>query len=212
MKQPEITFHTVSRETFLHIEALIDKHSSALQGYVDQLFWWNNKINLVSRGVSRETLWEHIRHSLLLNELDCFTSADLIVDAGTGGGLPGLPLAIINREKSFILNDIVSKKIWAVKQIAMEVGIENVQFNEQSIEDLRANQPFLLVSKHAFKIRDLWEMARNKPWTHLVFYKGLPVDQELSGINDPLQVYVHKLETGTDDTFYTGKILLIITR
>ena len=202
----------VSRETFLHIDALIEKHRPAFQSFVDQLFWWNNKINLVSRDVSRETLWEHIRHSLFLNELDCFTNADLIVDAGTGGGLPGLPLAIVNQGKSFILNDIVSKKIWAVKQIAIEIGIDNVQFDEHSIEDLSVNQPFLLVSKHAFKIREMWEMTRNKPWTHLVFYKGLPVEQELAGINEPLKVYLHKLETGTDDPFYTGKILLVVTR
>lgn len=212
MKQQEITSHTISRETFLQIDDLIDKHRSTLQRYVEQLIWWNSKINLVSRDVSRETLWEHIRHSLILNNLGCFTDADVVVDAGTGGGLPGLPLAIINEEKSFILNDIVSKKIWAVKQIVFKIGIDNVQFDEHSIEDLSVHRPFLLVSKHAFKINELLEMVRQKPWTHLVFYKGLPVEQELAGINEPLDMDLYRLETGSNDPFYTGKILLVVSR
>src|SRR5690625_6855340 len=60
-----VTLHNVSRETFDLARELADEHQDPLQQYMDQLLWWNEKVNLVSRDVSRETLHEHLVHSLM---------------------------------------------------------------------------------------------------------------------------------------------------
>ncbi|MDZ7691898.1 MAG: RsmG family class I SAM-dependent methyltransferase [Balneolaceae bacterium] len=110
MEHHQITRQNVPRETFSRVDEFIEKNRDKLETYLDALFWWNNRVNLISRDVSRETAWEHIRHSLVISGFVNFKDAEHIVDAGTGGGLPGVPLAIAHPEKRYYLNDIVSKK------------------------------------------------------------------------------------------------------
>ena len=125
---------TLSTNQVSYIEKLIEKNAQALDVYSEQLLWWNKKINLVSRDVSRETAEEHIAHSLLIASVDEFKKAESIIDTGTGGGLPGIPLAICNPKKSFVLNDIVTKKIMAVKQMVLKVKCGNVKFLDLAFE------------------------------------------------------------------------------
>ncbi|MDZ7659405.1 16S rRNA (guanine(527)-N(7))-methyltransferase RsmG [Fodinibius sp.] len=163
MEHRNIKTQNVSRGTFDHADQLIGKHRSQLQNYLDQLLWWNKRVNLVSRDVSRETVWKHIQHSLLLSAFKSFGSAEIIVDAGTGGGLPGIPLAITHPDKHIILNDLVTKKCLAIKQIAKKMGLNNIGIVDGSIEDFRYDEPFLLISKHAFKINQLYKIDRLPP-------------------------------------------------
>lgn len=210
--EQSITYQKVSRETFADLDRFIEPHRKELETYVEQLFWWNERINLVSRDVSRETLWEHIRHSLLVSSLDCYKESKIIVDAGTGGGLPGLPLALISPGKSFILNDIVSKKIIAVKQMARKLGVKNITTNDRSITELDLNEPFLLVTKHAFKINDLFRMVADKPWSHIIFYKGLDFEDELQGLTNKVRIRAFKLFADQTLPFYKGKALVEVVR
>lgn len=210
MKRHYINHHYVSRETFLETDKLIGKFKDELAEYLKQLLWWNERVNLVSRDVSRETVWEHIRHSLLLSQFDIYKKSDLIVDAGTGGGLPGIPLAIVSSEKHFILNDIVTKKVLAVKQMAQKFDLENVEISDGSVEELKVEKPFLLVSKHAFKLDELWGMTEDKNWASMVFFKGEDFEDELAGVEDSLSVEKYHLEEGSADNFYQGKVLVVI--
>lgn len=208
MEHHQITRHNVPRETFTTVDELIDKHREKLEAYLDTLFWWNKKVNLISRDVSRGTVWEHIRHSLLLSNIDCFKEAENIVDAGTGGGLPGIPLAITHPQKHFILNDIVSKKVIAVRQILLKLNLENTLAKAVSIEKVDFPTPSLLISKHAFKINDLWKMVWNKPVEAMVFYKGINFENELEGIDTNLQIDVHDLSKESE--FYQGKSIIVV--
>lgn len=210
MEHHQITYHKVSRETFSGTDALIEKHRPELESYLDQLIWWNNRINLVSRGVSRETLAEHVRHSMLLTPFEPFTKADTVIDSGTGGGLPGIPLAIAARDKQFILNDIVSKKMVAVRQMARELGLGNVKTFDRSIGELTIPASALLVSKHAFRVNELWEMVKEKPWQTVVFYKGLTFEDELKGIDESLRIECFDLSGESE--FYRGKALIFLNR
>ncbi len=194
------------------MDELIDEHHSKLDSYLKQLFWWNERINLVSRDVSRETVWEHIRHSLLLTQLDVYQNSSFVVDSGTGGGLPGIPLAIVSGNKKFLLNDIVTKKVLAVKQMAQKLGLSGVETLDGSVAELRLDEPFLLISKHAFKINDLVHLASDFPWTGMVFYKGIDFDEEMEGISPPLQIHVHDLFEENRDSFYKDKALLYISK
>jgi len=205
-----IEYHNVSRETFSMTEELISEYREELESFLDQLLWWNKRVNLVSRNVPRETIWEHIRHSLLLSQFDIFKSAELLVDAGTGGGLPGIPLAIIHPQKHFVLNDLVTKKCLAMKQMAQKLELKNIGIVDQSIENYHQKEPFLLVSKHAFKINELYQMTSSLPWKQMVLYKGINFENELEGIKNSLQIDVFDLSTGSE--FYEGKALVFIGR
>jgi 16S rRNA (guanine527-N7)-methyltransferase len=210
VERHKITTHTVSRETFETVDQLISNNEKKLTEYLEQLLWWNKRVNLVSRDVSRETVWEHIRHSLLISQINVFNSSEIIVDAGTGGGLPGIPLAITHPNKHFILNDLVTKKCLAIKQIAQKLNLKNLAIVDGSIENLSQDSPFLLISKHAFKINELFKMAATLPWDNAIFYKGIDFKGELSGIEVPLKVDVYKLSE--ESKFYEGKSLIVVNR
>ena len=210
MEHSNISTQAVSRETFSNTDKLIEKFKDDLSAYLDQLFWWNERINLVSRDVSRETVWEHIRHSLLLSQFNTFKSAKIIVDAGTGGGLPGMPLAITHPNKHFVLNDLVTKKCLAMKQMAKKLKLKNLGIVDGSIKDFAHDEEFLLISKHAFKINDLYEMTSSLPWSEMIFYKGSDFKDELTGIPDQLNITTHEL-SGISE-FYQGKAIVVISR
>lgn len=207
-----ITYHYVPRETFEFIDLLFDKHEDIFEQYIGLLKWWNERVNLVSRNVSRETLREHIRHSLLLSKIFGFQNSQRVVDGGTGGGLPGIPLAISHPERTFFLNDIVKKKLLADKQMIRKLGLSNISVLNGSIEDIEMDNSFCLISKHAFKINDLYHMTAHLPWENLIFYKGEDFENELSGIDYSLQINVHRLFSDGRPSFYKGKVLIVTSR
>lgn len=209
--------HTISYQQAFNSEfdesrQMTNSHLQVLEDYLDQLLWWNRRVNLVSRNVPRETIWKHIRHSLAINRFSLFSENGLIVDAGTGGGLPGIPLAITNPEKRFILNDVVTKKVLAIRQMVQQLELKNVTVMDASVKDLDVQEPFLLISKHAFKIGSLFSMTRHLPWTQMVFYKGLDFEDELKEISIPLSVSVYDFSASTDDPFYKDKGLIVVSR
>ncbi|MGM0546678.1 MAG: 16S rRNA (guanine(527)-N(7))-methyltransferase RsmG [Bacteroidota bacterium] len=210
MKQHNIKLESVPRETFDKTDALIQKHRDQLELYLDQLLWWNKRVNLVSRDVPRETIWEHIRHSLLISQLDTFKNEDLVIDTGTGGGLPGIPLAITHPQKHFVLNDLVTKKCLAMKQIAQKLELQNIGIVDGSIEELRHENECLLISKHAFKIGDLLKMSQHLHWKKMILYKGLEFEDEMQNISEPLTITC--IDLSQYSNFYQGKSILIIDR
>lgn len=207
----QVEYHTFTKESHKKVEKLFLKHAGVLNLYIDKLLWWNRKINLVSRDVSRETLECHVKHCLTLTGHTLFTGADRIIDAGTGGGLPGVPLALCYLEKRFILNDIVQKKIMALKQIGKDIGsIENAKYSAKSIKEAFAEGGFnLLVSKHAFKINELVQMV-DVDKTPVLLLKGKEFEEELEGIDKKLKITVFDLFSESKNAFYEGKAIIEI--
>lgn len=212
MKQSFISYQDVPRETFESTDRLISAHEAELDTYLDRLLWWNQRVNLVSRTVPRETIREHIRHSLLIHRFEDFHASELIVDTGTGGGLPGIPLAICHPEKQFVLNDIVTKKMLAVKQMVQHLGLQNVTLADGSVSRLRLDDPCLLVSKHSFKIPEILQLARSLPWTGMVLYKGEDFRKEAENLPDEYSATAYGLHRGSELDFYRGKALVFIRR
>lgn len=198
--------------SFKEARDLFEQHASELNTYIDQLLWWNQRVNLVSRDVSRETIREHVMHSLMISASGVYKESGYIIDAGTGGGLPGIPLSILDTEKRMVLNDVVSKKIMACKQMILKLSLENCSVEAQSIENVEAPEGTVIISKHAFKLNDLVRLVSNKPWSGIVLLKGSnEVEGELDGIEEKLTIKIFSLEQERN-SFYDGKALVEITR
>jgi 16S rRNA (guanine527-N7)-methyltransferase len=205
--------HTVSRETLIRARDLYGQNFDLFETYLNELLWWNKKVNLVSREVSRETLQEHIVHSLLPSAMGLLESVDEWTDAGTGGGLPGLPLAIAEPEIRWYLNDVVIKKIAAVKQMVHKLNLVNASAGSGSIADVQLDSGSGLITKHAFEVKKFLDMVDEKPWNKIIMYKGgKEAEEEVQEIGLPLSCSIHKFEFGKEESFYTGKGLLVIER
>lgn len=105
---------------------------------------WNQKINVVSRKDIEELYLRHVLHSLGIAKLQQFNSGASILDVGTGGGFPGIPLAILFPEVQFTLVDAIGKKIKVVQEVVEGLKINNVKSVHSRVEDLDSQHDFVV--------------------------------------------------------------------
>jgi 16S rRNA (guanine527-N7)-methyltransferase len=105
---------------------------------------WNEKINVISRKDIGSLYEKHVLHSLAIAKVIRFTPGTKILDVGTGGGFPGIPLAILFPETSFHLVDSVGKKIKVVEAVYEALGLENVIADKVRAEDLKSKYDFII--------------------------------------------------------------------
>jgi 16S rRNA (guanine527-N7)-methyltransferase len=122
---------------------------------------WNEKINLVSRKDIDQFYLHHLLHSLVIAKFIDFGSGTKVMDIGTGGGLPGLPLAIYFHETQFYLVDSIRKKTEAVKAMADQLELSNVTVINQRAEEVAEKVDFV-VSRATAPLSDLVNWSRGK--------------------------------------------------
>ncbi|PTX44230.1 16S rRNA m(7)G-527 methyltransferase [Christiangramia gaetbulicola] len=105
---------------------------------------WNLKINVVSRKDIDEIYLRHVLHSLGIAKVQEFKPGSKILDVGTGGGFPGIPLAILFPETTFHLVDSIGKKIKVVEEVSEGLGLENIKTFNQRVEELSGNYDFIV--------------------------------------------------------------------
>lgn len=105
---------------------------------------WNLKINVVSRKDIDELYLRHVLHSLGIARVQRFKPGAAILDVGTGGGFPGIPLAILHPETSFRLVDSIGKKIKVVNEVVEGLGIKNVVTTNSRVEEVSGNYDFIV--------------------------------------------------------------------
>lgn len=105
---------------------------------------WNLKINVVSRKDIDELYLRHVLHSLGIAKVMPFNNGAKILDVGTGGGFPGIPLAIMFPECSFHLVDSIAKKIKVVDEVVQGLGLTNIKTTHGRVEDVRGNYDFIV--------------------------------------------------------------------
>ena len=103
---------------------------------------WNAKINVVSRKDLKNLEERHVLHSMCLQKLIRFQSGTKILDVGTGGGFPGIPLAILFPNTEFHLVDSTRKKILVVQNVIRALGIQNVRAENKRVQDVKAKYAF----------------------------------------------------------------------
>ena len=204
---------TISMEILNNARKIYTENETFLDQYIDLLFDWNQKINLVSRTVSRETVREHIVHSLLPLSMDLVKKHSKWIDSGTGGGIPGIPLAICNRNIEWQLNDNVRKKMRAVDDMIDSLQLTNTTTLAKSISLVDLKKGTGIVTKHAFKIPDLLKLLGNKPWKTILMWKGTDdAEEEIRRSRKKLNCTLFEFDFGQDELFYEGKSLLLIER
>jgi len=105
---------------------------------------WNLKINVVSRKDIDELYLRHVVHSLAISKVQAFNPGANILDVGTGGGFPGIPLAILYPETQFHLVDSIGKKIKVVDEVVAGLRLENVRTSNSRVEEITGKYDFIL--------------------------------------------------------------------
>ena len=121
---------------------------------------WNSKINVISRKDIDSLYEKHVLHSLSIAAIADFKPGAEIVDIGTGGGFPGIPLAIFFPEVKFHLVDSIGKKLKVVEGVASAIGIGNVTTQHTRIEDIKDRKFDHVVSRAVAPLKDLWRWAK----------------------------------------------------
>lgn len=176
---------------------------------------WNEKINVISRKDIDNLYTNHILHSLSIAKFLNPTNGTTFLDMGTGGGFPGIPLAIMFPTCSFHLIDRINKKINVASSIARSVGLTNVTFQHGDIRECHQKYDFV-VSRAVMKLNDLVPLIRknvannrnNSYQNGLICLKGGDLDEEIKGVNYPVMDY-YITEFFNEPFFETKKIIYV---
>ncbi len=168
------------------------EQQAQLVGYVEMLNKWNKAYNLTSIRDPQEMLVKHIMDSLAVSE---YLKGDRFIDVGTGPGLPGIPLAIINPEKSFTLLDSLGKRIRFIRQVIHELKIPNVTPILSRVEDFKPDLQFDAVLSRAFaSMSDMVKWCKHLPSEQGVFLalKGQVDQREIDEL--PIDCFVSSIK------------------
>lgn len=165
---------------------------------------WNSKINVISRKDIDSLYEKHVLHSLAIAAVIEFKPGTTIIDIGTGGGFPGIPLAIFFPEVQFHLVDSIAKKLKVVEHVAEGIGLKNVTIQHTRAEDIKNRKWDFVVSRAVAPLKDLWKWGKpllKKGHEHelkngLICLKGGDLAQEIfeSGLR-PNMVNIESLFT-----------------
>jgi len=123
--------------------------------------FWNNQINVISRKDIDELFERHVLHSLGIAKVMTFLPGENVLDVGTGGGFPGIPLAILFPETNFYLVDSIGKKIKVVQEVAGAVGLKNVRAAHLRAEQINEKFDFV-VSRAVTRLGEFYPWVKNK--------------------------------------------------
>lgn len=176
---------------------------------------WNGKINVISRKDIDNLYERHVLHSLSIAKYIGFKPGTTIMDIGTGGGFPGIPLAIMFPECKFHLIDSIGKKIRVASEVAQSVGLKNVQCTHRNVKDEKVKYDFI-VSRAVMNAPELVKLVRKNVLSKgqnaipngLICLKGGDLTEELELLRRWYELT--DLSTMFDEEFFETKKLLYV--
>lgn len=176
---------------------------------------WNKNINVISRKDFSNLYIHHVLHSLSIHKLIAFKKGSKILDIGTGGGFPGIPLAILNPDSRFHLVDSIGKKIKVVKEVSTALNLSNVTTEHIRADEHKGTYDFIVS-------RAVTAMPQFLKWTQgkikkkeqnaipngILYLKGGDLREELSSIGQKIDVY--EISRWFEEDFFKEKKIVHI--
>lgn len=185
-------------------------------GRLKELYeFWNAQINVISRKDTDDFYERHVLHSLGIAKIMEFADGSSVLDIGTGGGFPGIPLAILFPKTEFHLVDSIGKKIKVVTEVAQALGLENVRATHSRAEDIKEQFDFIVS-------RAVTAMPQFMPWTKgkflkrsinplnngILYLKGGDLAEELAPLKHPY--IIHPLKEIFSEEFFETKAVVYV--
>ncbi len=202
------------------ITALQESRLKALEGLYRE---WNAQINVISRKDIDNVYEHHVLHSLAIAKYletvpgleEAFAGAD-ILDLGTGGGFPGIPLAILYPQARFTLCDSVGKKTIVAQAVAKAMDLKNVEVVNARAESLGRNFDFV-VSRAVASLTDFYPWVKGRFNRGILYLKGGDVNEEIAQLMgrhriSPGKVHTWPVSSWLKDPYYEGKLVIHIEK
>jgi 16S rRNA (guanine527-N7)-methyltransferase len=177
--------------------------------------FWNNQINVISRKDIELLLERHVLHSLGIAEMMRFLPGETVLDVGTGGGFPGLPLAIMFPETQFYLVDSIGKKIKVVNEVSKAIGLKNLKAEHARAEQMPGKFDFV-VSRAVTQLKDFYpwvkgkfnKVSKNTLPNGILYLKGGDLTQEIT--ESGLAVKQYYLKDYFEEEFFETKQVIYV--
>ena len=195
---------------------LTPEQDEQLSSLFDLYAYWNERINLISRKDIEHLEERHILHSLAIAKIIQFEAGTRIMDVGTGGGFPGIPLAILFPATQFLLVDSIGKKIKVVNEIKAALGLQNVEARQVRAEQVDGKFDFI-VSRAVTRLPEFTRWVKGKIKKKninslnngILYLKGGDLDEELSQVQLPYAFY--DLDINFPLEFFNSKKLVYLS-
>jgi 16S rRNA (guanine527-N7)-methyltransferase len=199
-------------EILTYFPNLTDNQVNQFKKLSDLYHDWNAKINVISRKDIDELYVKHVLHSLGIAKVMEFQPKATVLDVGTGGGFPGIPLAILFPETRFYLIDVIAKKIKVVNEVASAIGLQNVKAEQLRAENVKGQFDFI-VSRAVTNMPDFVSWINNKikkQHNHelkngILYLKGGDLSEELKDFPNATQYNLS--DYFVEDFFETKKVV-----
>jgi len=195
-----------------HFHNLSDIQKQQFQKLGELYPEWNAKINVISRKDIDQLYTKHVLHSLAIAKIQPFTPGTYVLDVGTGGGFPGIPLAILFPETRFYLIDVIGKKIKVVQAVAEALDLKNVKAEQIRAENVKGDFDFI-VSRAVTNMPDFvsWvktkikKVSKHELKNGILYLKGGDLTEELKDFPSAKEYPISAFFS--DEFFETKKVV-----
>ncbi|MFD2864440.1 16S rRNA (guanine(527)-N(7))-methyltransferase RsmG [Mucilaginibacter antarcticus] len=204
-----------SDQLFTYFPNLTDTQKQQFEQLPALYEFWNNQINVISRKDIDQLFERHVLHSLGIAKVMAFLPGESVLDVGTGGGFPGIPLAIMFPETQFYLVDSIGKKIKVVQEVANALGLKNLRAEHLRAEQVDEKFDFI-VSRAVTRLGEFYPWIRgkfkkeqkNKLPNGILYLKGGDLTDEIK--ESGLKVHQYYLKDYYNEEFFETKQVIYV--
>ena len=200
------------QEVFKYFPNLTEIQREKFTSLYDIYAFWNNKINVISRNDFKNFYVRHVLHSMSIAKFKHFSNDTNIIDVGTGGGFPGIPLAILFPQVNFTLIDSKKKKIFVVNDVIKSLNLKNITTKSIRLELVKKKYDYLICRSVADTktllrwANDKIKKSKNKKYG-LILLKGGDLKKELEGLNT---AEIYEISSDYSEEFFKTKKIIFI--